>query len=135
MILGAMTTTGLSNLHIFPENQNVTAAYYQENILSPFLLEEVHMDVQDACILKRKFHADTSELIFQQDGAPAHTAPATPEWLNSNFPRHWGKNDWPTYSPDLSPIENVWEILKEKVNNVKPPPTTLDQLKEVANKA
>ena len=42
MIWGAMTATGVSPLVILPPNQNVNALYYQENILEPFLLHEVH---------------------------------------------------------------------------------------------
>ena len=42
----------------------------------------------------------------------------------------FGKNtiDWPPNSPDLSPIENVWAILKEKLSkrNIK----NLDDLRE-----
>ena len=33
---------------------------------------------------------------------------------------------WPAQSPDLSPIENLWEILK--INVKKRAPTTLDEL-------
>jgi hypothetical protein len=38
MVWGAMSATGLSQLHVFPLKQNVTARFYQGNILDPFLL-------------------------------------------------------------------------------------------------
>ena len=80
-----------------------------------------------------KFHENTWDLIFQQDGAPAHTALISQAWLRTNFPSFWNKEIWPPNSPDLSPIENMWAILKEKVNKVDPPPSSIEQLTEVVN--
>ena len=70
-----------------------------------------------------------SDFIFMQDGAPAHTAKLTQEWCRDNLNGFWEKADWPGNSPNLNPIENLWAILKERVNE-KGQMTNRDQLVE-----
>ena len=73
MIWGAISATGASALHVLPQNQTVTAQYYQENILAQFLLGEIHSNLNTSPITDRKFHENNLDLGFQQDGVPAHT--------------------------------------------------------------
>ena len=42
---------------------------------------------------------------FQQDGHPCHTSRMTINYLEENFDFVL---PWPPYSPDMSPIENIW---------------------------
>ncbi len=53
-----------------------------------------------------------ADFIFQQDLAPAHTNNSTKSCLNGHGV---GVLDWPANSPDLSPIENLWGIVKRKM--------------------
>ncbi|GFX29457.1 transposable element Tcb2 transposase [Trichonephila clavipes] len=48
--------------------------------------------------------------IFQQDNARPHTARVAQDFL-----RHFQSLPWPTRSPDLSPLEHVWDQLKRKM--------------------
>ncbi len=61
--------------------------------------------------------------VFQQDNAKPHTAAITTAWLRSRRVRVL---NWPACSPDLSPIENIWCIIKWKICQRRP--WTLQQL-------
>ena len=65
-------------------------------------------------------------LIFQQDNAACHISYDSKSTIGILF----GNNtiNWPPNSPDLSPIENDWAILKEKLSKRKI--NNLDELRD-----
>lgn len=67
--------------------------------------------------------------IFQHDSAPCHKSKLVTGWLRTN---QIEVLDWPSYSPDLNPIENLWAIMKEKISNIEI--TSLSHLEEVIKK-
>ncbi len=55
--------------------------------------------------------------VLQQDNDRPHTAAYTRDWFTQN---HVTVIEWPAASPNLNPIENVWQIIKYRVENIQP---------------
>jgi inhibitor of nuclear factor kappa-B kinase subunit alpha len=66
--------------------------------------------------------------VFQQDGAPCHTANKTQKWLADHLRDFWAKDLWPPSSPDLNPLDfSVWDWVARRA--CKTPHPNLESLK------
>ncbi|MCJ8743381.1 hypothetical protein PDJAM_G00093370 [Pangasius djambal] len=68
--------------------------------------------------------------LFQQDNAPCLTAKIVQEWFEEHD-KEFKVLTWPPNSPDLNPIEHLWDVMDKQGQSMEAPPHNLQDLKDL----
>lgn len=113
-IWACFSSAGVGYSYIY--NQSMSAKEYV-NIISTHLLPSA-----DSLFTE----SPREQWYYLQDNAPVHKSKLATKWFHDN-----GITciDFPPYSPDLNPIENLWEDIEKRVE--KRQPKTVEEIQDV----
>ncbi|GFV07636.1 transposable element Tcb2 transposase [Trichonephila clavipes] len=111
LVFGDISIDGRTDLYIIRDGP-LTARQYRNEILRPIV------DSYAAAI--------GDDFILMDDNCRPHRANLVEDFL---FEEGIVQMEWSACSPDMNPIEHVWDALGRRVAGRQPPPQTLQELK------
>ncbi|GFV76097.1 transposable element Tcb2 transposase [Trichonephila clavipes] len=111
LVWGGIMLGSRTDLHIFDAG-SVNGTRYCNEILLPYV---------------RLFRGTMGlQFLFMDDNAPCHRTVAAEQLLESEDIE---RMDWPARSPDLNPIDHVWDFLGRRLAARTLPPVTIRELR------
>lgn len=112
MVWAGVSTEARTELYLVPRG-SITGERYIAEIL------------EDYVVPYAPFIGD--DFLLMHDNARPHVARVVGEYLEEvNIPQM----EWPPLSPDMNPIEHVWDALGRRIRRRVPAPMTLNELRE-----
>lgn len=117
MVWAGIMMDGRTDLHFF-DTGSVTGQRYRDEVLEPYV---------------RLFRGAVGpNFIFMDDNAPCHRAVLVDDFLETE---NIQRMSWPANSPDLNPIEHVWDMLGRQIAALSHPPSSVTELKRTLQEA
>ncbi|GFW24085.1 transposable element Tcb1 transposase [Trichonephila clavipes] len=104
LVYGGISIDGRTDLYIIRDG-HMTASQYRDEILRPIVVPYAA--------------AIGDDFILMDDNCRPHRANLVEDFL---FEEGIVRMEWPGCSPDMNPIEHVWDVLGRRVAGRQPPP-------------
>ena len=72
-----------------------------------------YVDILSKNLISSADILNMDNFIFQQDNDPKHTSKLASEFFEN---KGISLLSWPPQSPDMNPVENIWDLLKSKIS-------------------